>query len=111
MSVNEMIMILGMMAVTFGIRYILLALADHFVLPAVAERALRYIPPAVLTAITVPVVLMPRGKIEISLHNASLFGALAAVAAGCYFRKHSLLASIGGGLLVFFLWRYGLSLF
>ena len=30
MTSNEIIMIAGMMAVTFGIRYILLALADRF---------------------------------------------------------------------------------
>ena len=38
MSKNEIIMIIGMMAVTFGIRYILLALADRFSLPSLMER-------------------------------------------------------------------------
>ncbi|OQY33488.1 MAG: hypothetical protein B6241_07890 [Spirochaetaceae bacterium 4572_59] len=107
---NETIMILGMMTLTFGIRYILLALADRFVLPDVVESALKYVPPAVLTAITFPAVLMPRGQIDITMQNAYLFGALAAVGAGCFFRRNSLLASIGMGLLVFFLWRYGLTL-
>lgn len=111
MSVNETIMILGMMAVTFGIRYLLLALADRLVLPDMVERALKFVPPAVLTAITFPAVFMPQGQIDITMRNAYLFGALAAVGAGCYFRRNSLLASIGVGLLVFFLWRYGLSLF
>ena len=105
MTSSETIMIIGMTAVTFGIRYILLALADRFSLPPLMERALGYVPPAVLTAITVPAVLMPRGYMDISPGNAYLFGALAAVGAGCLFRKQTLLASIGGGLFVFFVWR------
>lgn len=106
MSMNELIMIAGMTAVTFGIRYILLAVADRFALPDVMERALGYVPPAVLTAIIVPAILLPRGEWDLSLSNAYLFGALAAVGAGVLFRKRTLLASIGGGLAVFFLWRF-----
>ena len=111
MSGNELWMILGMLAVTFAIRYLLLGLADHFSLPPLMERALGYVPPAVLTAITVPAVLKPQGVLHLGLDNAALFGALAAVAAGCIFRKQTLLASIGGGLLFFYLWRYGISHF
>lgn len=98
-------MITGMTVVTFSIRYILLALADHFTLPPVVQRALGFVPPAVLTAITVPAVLVPAGDIDFSLSNPYLVGALAAVGAGLLFRKQTLLASISVGLAVFFLWR------
>ncbi len=104
MTREEIFMIAGMMAVTFSIRYILLALADHFTLPPVMQKALGYVPPAVLTAITVPAVLMPKGTLDLSWENPYLFGACAAVAAGILYRKQTLLASICTGLAVFFLW-------
>ncbi len=106
MTLFEVVMLAGMAAVTFLIRYILLALADRFTMPPVMERALYYVPPAVLTAILLPAVLLPRGEWDLSIGNAYIFGALAAVAGGVIFRKHTLMASIGWGLAVFFLWRY-----
>ncbi len=105
MTNQEIILILGMAAVTFSIRYILLALADHFTLPPLMQRALGFVPPAVLTAITVPAVLTPAGSLDLSFANPYLYGALAALGAGLVFRKQTLLASISAGLAVFFLWR------
>ncbi len=103
---NEVLMIAGMMAVTFGIRYVLFALADQFTMPPLMEKALYYVPPAVLTAILVPAVLMPAGRLDISLENAYLFGALAALAGGILIRRQTLMASIVSGLAVFFAWRF-----
>ena len=40
----EAVMILGMLVVTFGIRYVLLGLADKFRMPPLLEDALPYIP-------------------------------------------------------------------
>lgn len=106
MTLQEIQMLAGMFVVTFVIRYILLAVADHFRMPRLMERALYYVPPAVLTAILIPAVLLPRGEWDISLSNAYLFGALAAVAGGVTLRKHTLMASIVSGLVVFFVWRF-----
>ncbi len=105
MTVEEIIMLAGMAAVTFLIRYILLAVADRFSMPPLLERALYYVPPAVLTAILLPAVLLPQGYWDLSLNNAYIFGALAAVAGGVIMRRHTLMASIGWGLAVFFVWR------
>lgn len=96
----EAVMILGMMAVTFGIRYILLGLADRFRMPPLLEDALPYIPPAVLIAITVPAVLLPRGEWEVTLQNPYLAAALIATGTGVVTKN--LLATIAVGLAAFF---------
>ena len=100
MTSSEWIMILGMVAVTFGIRYFLFALADHITMPPLMEAALQYIPPAVLVAITVPAVLRPRGEWFVSWTNPYLVAALVATLAGILTRN--LLATIAIGLAAFF---------
>src|SRR5207302_6158295 len=52
--VNEVLLIAGMALVTLAIRYPLLALVGKVSLPEPVLRALKYVPPAVLTAIIVP---------------------------------------------------------
>ncbi|MDA3808899.1 MAG: AzlD domain-containing protein [Spirochaetaceae bacterium] len=105
-TTSEIILILGMMAVTFSIRYVLLAFSGKFSLPESVEKALRYVPPAVLTAIIFPAVLLPEGHWDLSLHNAYLPAALAAVIAGFLFPKKVLAASISSGLVVFVIFRF-----
>jgi len=104
MTHNEIILIAGMVAVTFSIRYILLALADKFELPSLLKQALSYVPPAVLTAITVPAILMTDSGMDFSLRNPYLIGALAAVAAGVISKK--LMVTIVTGMIVFFVYRF-----
>lgn len=105
-STSEIILILGMMAVTFSIRYILLAFSGRFTLPKPVEKALNYVPPAVLTAIIVPSVLIHDGALNISLHNAYLPAAVVAILAGFLFPHKVLAASITSGLVVFALIRF-----
>lgn len=100
MTFEEWVMILGMMAVTFGIRYLLFALAGRIVIPPLMEAALQYIPPAVLTAITVPAVLLPQGEWFVSWANPYLIAALVATLTGILTRN--LLATIAIGLAAFF---------
>ncbi len=106
MTLDEILMIAGMTAVTFLIRYVLLAVADRFRMPPLMEQALYYVPPAVLTAIILPSVLLPAGTWDLGWDNAYLFGAAAALGGGIIFRKHTLMASISIGLIVFFIWRF-----
>ncbi|MBK7956209.1 MAG: AzlD domain-containing protein [Candidatus Accumulibacter sp.] len=99
MSAEEAWMIAGMMAVTFGIRYFLFALADRIRLAPWLEHSLKFIPPAVLTAITLPAVLLPKGEWQVSLANPYLVAALLSLAAGILTRN--LLATIAIGLAAF----------
>jgi branched-subunit amino acid transport protein len=104
MSGRELALILGMTTVTFLIRYAFFALGDRLAFPPLAHRALRFVPVAVLTAIIVPMVLLPDGAHwQLSWHNAWLLGAV--VTGLIAWRFNHLLASITGGMLVFFLYR------
>ncbi len=102
---NDAILIGGMMAVTFSIRYIMFPLSGKIRFPDILERSLRYVPPAVLSAIIFPCVFMPDSKnLDLSLENAYLVGAVAAVTAG-WFSKH-LLFTIVSGMVIFFFWQW-----
>lgn len=100
---NEFVLILGMAAVTFGVRYPVLALVGRMNLPPAVLRALKYVPPAVLTAIVFPAVLLRDGELALRLDNAYLIGAVVAVAVA--WRTRSLLWTIITGMVVFLLWR------
>lgn len=103
MSSSELILIVGMAIVTFGIRFALFAFAERLTLPKVVEQSLKFIPPAVLTAITVPAVLMPEGQIDFSFQNPYLIAGILATAAGIL--SKNLLVTILVGLVGFFLYR------
>jgi branched-subunit amino acid transport protein len=73
-SVREIALIAGMVAVTFAIRYVPLVLAGRLRLPRALEAALRFVPVAVLTAITVPAVLLKGLPSNLGLRAAALAG-------------------------------------
>ncbi len=105
---NEFYLIAGMAAITFAIRYGLLALGGRIRLSSKLTQLLRYIPPAVLTAIVVPAVLMPTGnELQITPTNARLVGAIVAVLVS--YKTKNLLLTIGLGMLSFFLWQWFLQ--
>ncbi|MBN1427738.1 MAG: AzlD domain-containing protein [Anaerolineae bacterium] len=98
---NEVILIVGMVAATFLVRYPVLALLGKVSMPEPVLRALRYVPPAVLTAIIVPEVLMPGGQIKIA-NNAYLIAAIVAMLIS--WRTKSLLLTIILGMATLWLW-------
>lgn len=102
------LIILGMFVVTFGVRFVLFARADKVVMPAFIEKALKFVPVAVLTSIITPMILMPDRHMDLSLSNPWLLGALAAFIVGIW-RQQQLL-TILVGVLVFFVAKYGFSL-
>jgi branched-subunit amino acid transport protein len=104
---NEILLIAGMAAVTFGIRYSMLLLAGRFQFPVWLEGALHYVPPAVLAAIIVPAVLMPTGHIDLGYHNARLVGGLAAIMVGWF--SQNLLLTIVLGMAAFWGWQWLLA--
>jgi branched-subunit amino acid transport protein len=101
---NELYLITGMALVTFAIRYLMFLVAGRVEFPDRLVKALRYVPPAVLTAIIVPAVLISTGKgVNFSYTNASLIGAL--VALGISWFTKNLLLTIITGMLAFWGWQ------
>ena len=97
-------LILGMTAITFLMRYSLFAWPNLRFAPVV-RQGLHYVPTAVLTAIVVPGMLLPDGQHwHLSFDNAYLLAGIAAIGIAAFSRN--LLATIGGGLAVFFLLRW-----
>ena len=68
--------------ITFALRFSLIGALGKVTLPPLLIRGLRYVPPAVLTAIIVPELVLPDGTLDVSLGNARLLaGVLAALVA------------------------------
>lgn len=103
MILSEWLLILGMAVVTFGIRYFLLAFANRMELPEMLKKSLKFIAPTVLTAITIPAILMPAGKIDFSFENPYLISAAFATAAGAV--SKNVLTTILVGLAAFFIYQ------
>ncbi|MES2818005.1 MAG: AzlD domain-containing protein [Pseudomonadota bacterium] len=98
--------IIGMALITFVLRYSLFAF-PQLRFPPLLRQALQFVPTAVLTAIVVPGMLLPQGQWALNLDNAYLLAGLATLLIAALSRH--LLATIGGGLLVFFLLRWSLG--
>jgi branched-subunit amino acid transport protein len=64
---------------TFGMRYSFIYLLGRFELPETLRRALRFVPPAVLSAIVFPELFMRAGQLNLSLNNFRLLAGVAAV--------------------------------
>ena len=99
MKGDELMMIAGMALVTFGIRYFLFVFADRIRMDGWLGRTLEYIPPAVLTALTLPALLLPEGEWFLSVENPYLLAGIAATALGIL--SKNLLVTIASGLAVF----------
>ncbi len=63
--------------VTFIIRLSFIWIIGHRSIPPLLQRALRLVPPAVLTAIIFPEVFLPSGQLDLSFGNARLLAAAA----------------------------------
>ncbi|MEM6255381.1 MAG: AzlD domain-containing protein [Cyanobacteria bacterium P01_D01_bin.156] len=100
---SEIMLLGGMTLVTFLIRYPLLAISDRIILPPRLLQALNYVPPAVLTAIVLPSILVQDNELWIHPTNPRLIGALAALSIGLW--KKNLLFTILVGMGVFLSWQ------
>jgi branched-subunit amino acid transport protein len=67
-------------------------------MPAALGRALRFVPPAVLSAIIFPQLLLPAGNLDLSLGNDRLLAGLAATLVA--WRTRNVLATIAVGIVV-----------
>ncbi len=96
-----LVMLLGGL-ITFGMRFSLIYLFGRFEVPETIRRALHYVPPAVLSAIVFPELLMPDGALNLSLANTRLLAGLIAILVA-WFSKNTLVTIIAGMLALFLL--------
>lgn len=83
---------------TFGMRFTFIYLLGRFEVPETMRRALRFVPPAVLSAIVVPELLVRSGQIDLSWLNFRLLAGAAAVLVA--WRTKNTLLTILAGMLV-----------
>ena len=88
--------IIAMGAVTYALRLSMIVLFDRVLMPDVIRRALRFVPPAVLSALIVPALLAPDPVRHMAVDYARLIaGILAAVVA---WRTKNVFLTIGVGM-------------
>jgi branched-subunit amino acid transport protein len=90
------LIVVGMGVITYLIRLSLIALLGRMDVPPIIQRALRFVPPAVLSAIIFPELLSPGGTLDVSWSNVRLLaGILAAIVA---WRTKNVLLTIAVGM-------------
>ena len=99
-----LVMVLGGI-LTFGMRFSLIYLFGRFQIPDTLRKALRYVPPAVLSALIFPELFLRDGKLNLSFENDRLLaGAIAVLVAGWV--GNNTLVTILVGMAAFFLLKF-----
>jgi branched-subunit amino acid transport protein len=94
---NLWLTVIAMGLVTFGIRLVPILALERFPIPARLRQALRFVPPAVLSAIILPELLRPgHGPLDISLANLRLIAGLIAILVA--WRTRNVLLTIAAGM-------------
>ena len=104
---KEFLLIFFMMVVTFGVRYPVLAFVGRVNLSQWLRRALKFVPVAVLSALSAPIVLISDGHMNISINNAYLGASIVAILVA--WRTRHLLLTIVVGMVVYVVWRLVVS--
>lgn len=95
--------ILGITFATFLSRSSLHVLGHRLQVPHTLESALRYAPACALAAILVPDLVFVGGHLDLSFGNPRWLAGI--VSAGIFAANRSMIASISGGMAVFWLLR------
>ncbi len=82
--------------ITYGIRLSFILLMDRMEIPLVVQRGLRFVPPAVLTAIIFPELFVQEGTLNLSPANARLLAGL--LAAWVAWRTKNIVLTIAVGM-------------
>ena len=96
MNIWLVMLIAGLL--TFGMRLSFIYLFGRLEVPDTLRRTLRFVPPAVLSAIIVPDLLMPSGHLDFGLGNHRWLAGLAAMLVA--WRTRNTLLTILAGMIV-----------
>jgi branched-subunit amino acid transport protein len=95
-------------ALTFGMRLSFIHLFGRFDIPPAVRRALRFVPPAVLSAIIAPALFMPDNVLNLGPGNFRLVAGAAAVLVAWRSRNMLLTIVAGMGALLILMWAAGM---
>jgi len=98
-STEQVLLIVGMMIVTFGVRYPILSLSGRVELPNWLKTALGFVPVAVLSALSAPIILMPEGQLYFSPQNEYLVAGVFSIVVAAL--SKNLLLTISSGMILF----------
>ena len=98
-----LVMLLGGL-LTFAIRFSFIYLFGKFHIPETMRRALHYVPPAVLSAIVFPELLLPNGTLDLSFTNYRLLAGLVAMLVAWWTKN--ILVTIIVGMIALFMLRF-----
>ena len=98
-----LVMLIGGL-ITFGLRFSLIYLFGRFEVPETMRRALHYVPPAVLSAIIVPELLIRDGALNISFENIRLLAGVVAIVTAWVSRNTLLTILVGMAALLILGW-------
>ncbi len=96
--------ILAASLLTFGLRYSFIAMGGAIKPPPLIQRALSYVPPAILSALVWPAVALRNGHLSLSLDNDFLVATLIAAVAAWRTRNILLTLLVGMGALWLIRW-------
>jgi len=99
-AAEQILLIIGMMAVTFGVRYSVLAMSGRITMSRRMEQTLRFVPVAVLTALCTPILFKPEGSWLLSLDNSHLVAGAVAIVIAALSRHLLLTIVLGMGLFL-----------
>jgi branched-subunit amino acid transport protein len=97
-ALTAWVLILGLAATSLGARGSFILFLTRFEVPRPVQRALRFVPAAVFTALLVPELVFAGGALRLGLENPKLVAAL--VAAPVAWRTRSTTATILVGMAV-----------
>jgi branched-subunit amino acid transport protein len=90
--------------ITYAIRLSFIVLFSRWEVPDLLRRALQYVPPAVLTAIILPELLIRDGAVDVSLGNARLLAGLMAILVA--WRTKNVFLTIIAGMAILWLLQW-----
>jgi branched-subunit amino acid transport protein len=96
-----LVMLLGGL-ITFAMRFSLIYLFGRFEVPETMQKALHYVPPAVLSAIIFPELFLHDGSFNVSLENTRLLAGVIAIVVA-WFSRNTLITIIVGMAALFLL--------
>ena len=92
---------IGLGILTFLTRFSFIVLLERWQAPEIVQRALRFVPIAVLTAIVVPELVQPNDVLDLRPYNPRLLAGLVATLVA--WKTKNVILTIAAGMAVFWL--------